>query len=94
MVRKTSVNRPADLLNDCTAQQVSVVLASARANPSCKQKQVGKSKQEKKVLVPKYLIGNNLSTIAWIKSGPLKRKIATSVQRCHFNKVVSRKEQM
>lgn len=30
----------------------------------------------------------------WIKSGLLKRKTAASVQRCLYNKEVSKKEQM
>lgn len=47
MIKKSSTNRPADLLNDCTAQRVSAVLASERANPSCKKKQAVKSRWEK-----------------------------------------------
>lgn len=54
------------------------MMASDRANPSCEQKQVGKSilKKKKNMLVHEYLIRNHLSTRAWIKTVT----IATSVQ--------------
>lgn len=48
MIRKSIVNRPADLLDDYILQWRSVMMASDRANPSCEQKQVGKSILKKK----------------------------------------------
>lgn len=48
VIRKSSIRKPADVLNDCTAQRLPGVQASDRADPSCKKKQEGTSRQEKK----------------------------------------------
>lgn len=92
MIRKSSMNRPADLLDDCTAQQVSAVLASDRILPANKNSgkiQTRRKSASTQILDRELFVNNSMDKI-W----SLKKQIASSVQMCLYNKEVSKKEQM
>lgn len=91
MIRKSSMNRPADLLDDCTAQQVSAVLASDRILPENKNSgkiQTRRKSASTQILDRELFVNNSMDKI-W----SLKKQIAASVQMCLYNKEVSKKEQ-
>lgn len=92
MIRKSSMNRPADLLDDCAAQQVSAVLASDRILPANKNSgkiQTRRKSASTQILDRELFVNNSMDKI-W----SLKKQIASSVQMCLYNKEVSKKEQM
>lgn len=86
------MNRPADLLDDCAAQQVSAVLASDRILPANKNSgkiQTRRKSASTQILDRELFVNNSMDKI-W----SLKKQIASSVQMCLYNKEVSKKEQM
>lgn len=92
MIRKSSMNRPADLPDDYTAQQVSTVLASDRILPANKNSgkiQTRRKSASTQILDRELFVNNSMDKI-W----SLKKQIAASVQMCLYNKEVSKKEQM